>query len=93
MLKITLTDKNRYIECISKLLELVDNNLNFIDFVKLNIDNYDAFVKFFNVCTKEYLFDDCVLGLFAIKCKYLKDFSYNFLRIPECEFVEYIRKI
>jgi hypothetical protein len=38
------------------------------------------------------MFHDCVLGLFAIKCKYLKEFKYNFLRSPECEFSHYIRK-
>ena len=67
-------------------------NLNFINFVKNNINDYDAFVKFFNVCTKKYMFDDCVLGLFAVKCKYLKEFKYNFLKSPECEFADYIRK-
>lgn len=67
-------------------------NLNFINLVKNTIDNYDAFVKFFNVCTLQYMFDDCVLGLFAIKCKYLKEFKYSFLRSPECEFADYIRK-
>ena len=67
-------------------------NLNFIDLVKNN--DCDAFVKFFNVCSKTYMFDDCVLGLFAIKCKYLKDFKYNFLHLlsPEAEFADYIRK-
>ena len=65
-------------------------NLNFIDLVKNN--DCDAFVKFFNVCSKTYMFDDCVLGLFAIKCKYLKDFKYNFLKSAEVEFAEYIRK-
>ena len=67
-------------------------NLNFINFVKNNINNYDAFVKFFNVCTRKYMFDDCVLGLFAIKCKYLKEFKYNFLKSPECEFADHVRK-
>ena len=67
-------------------------NLNFINFVKKNINDYDAFVKFFNVCTLKYMFDDCVLGLFAIKCKYLKEFKYNFLKSPEYEFADYIRK-
>lgn len=66
-------------------------NLNFINLVKNN-DDYDAFVKFFNVCTKKYMFDDCVLGLFAIKCKYLKEFKYKFRKSPECEFANYIRK-
>lgn len=66
-------------------------NLNFINIVKNNIA-CDAFVKFFNVCTKEFMLDDCVLGLFAIKCKYLKVFKYNFLKSPECEFSDFIRK-
>ena len=67
-------------------------NLNFINFVKNNINHYDAFVKFFNVCTLRFMFDDCVLGLFAMKCKYLKEFKYKFLKSPECEFADYIRK-
>ena len=56
-------------------------NLNFINFVKNNINDYDAFVKFFNVCRNKYMFHDCVLGLFAVKCKYLKEFKYNFLHL------------
>jgi hypothetical protein len=66
-------------------------NLNFINLVK-NSNDYDAFVNFFNVSTEKYMFDDCVLGLFAIRCKYLKDFKYNFLKSPECEFADYVRK-
>jgi len=65
-------------------------NLNFINLIKSY--NYDVFIKFFNVCTKKYIYDDCVLGLFAIKCKYLKEFKYNFVKSPECEFADYIRK-
>lgn len=67
-------------------------NLNFINLVKNNINNYDAFVKFFNVCTKQYLSDDCVLGLFSIRCKYFKYFNYTTLKSPECEFADYVRK-
>lgn len=67
-------------------------NPSFINLVKENSQNYDAFVKFFNVCTTEYVFDDCVLGLFAVKCKYLRDFNYEYLKSPECEFANYIRK-
>ena len=66
-------------------------NLNFINLIKNN-SQYDAFVKFYNVCTTQYMLNDCVLGLFAIKCKYLKEFKYNFLKSPECEFADYIRK-
>ena len=46
-------------------------NADFINFVKCNNYEYDAFVKFYNVCTREYMHNDCVLGLFAIKCKHL----------------------
>ena len=65
-------------------------NLNFINLIK-NTD-CDAYVKFYNACTLQYMYDDCVLGLYAIKCKYLKEFKYNFLKSPECEFADYIRK-
>lgn len=66
-------------------------NLDFINLVK-NTINYDAFVKFFNVCTRKYVFNDCVLGLFAIRCKYLKEFKYSLFKSPECEFADYIRE-
>jgi hypothetical protein len=64
----------------------------FIELVKNNIDIYDAFVKFFNVCTRRFMFDDCVLGLFAIKCKYLKNFEYKCAKSPECEFADHVRQ-
>lgn len=67
-------------------------DLSFINLVKENINNCDAFIKFFNVCTLEYLVNDCVLGLFAIKSKYIKEFNYNLTKSPECEFADYVRK-
>jgi len=67
-------------------------NLSFINLVKNNSNTYDAFVKFFNVCTKQYMFNDCVLGLFAIKCKHLKKFNYECIKSPECEFADYVRE-
>lgn len=64
----------------------------FINLIKTNIENYDAFVKFFNVCTLKYMYHDCVLGLFAIKSKYLKIFKYSNPAIsPECEFAVFVR--
>jgi len=57
----------------------------------LNNSNYDAFVKFFNVCTQEYEQYNSVLGLFAIKCKYLRDFSYIGVKSPEVEFAEHVK--
>ena len=66
-------------------------NDSFFNIIKQNCNEYDAFIKFFNVCSLEYLPNDCVLGLFAIKCKYVKNFHYNNNKSPECEFAEYVR--
>ena len=66
---------------------------HFFDIVKENCNTYDAFVKFFNVATLEYMHYDCVLGLFAIKCKYIKRFEYS-IETPksmECQFAEFVR--
>lgn len=69
-------------------------DLNFIDLVKFTNNIYDTYLKFFNVCTSEYRNDDCVLGLFAIKCKYLKKFSYDLYENlgPECCFAKYVNE-
>ena len=71
-------------------------NLDFINVVINNCDKIDAFVKFFNVCTKKYHDnkDDCVLGLFALKCKYFKKFRYNANNniSAEVDFAMYIKK-
>ena len=67
-------------------------DLMFINIVKNNIDIYDAFIKFFNVCTLKYMTNDCVLGLFAIKSKYLKKFKYNCIKSPGCEFADFVRQ-
>ena len=65
---------------------------SFIDTVKKHRAQYHAFVKFFNVCEKAYMANDCVLGLFAIQSKYLKRFHYDCSKSPECEFAEYVRR-
>jgi hypothetical protein len=69
-------------------------NDSFINLCLLEKYNYDVFIKFFNVFTLKYLYDDCVLGLFAIKCKYIKNFNYdiNFTLSPEVQFANYIRE-
>jgi hypothetical protein len=51
----------------------------------------DALVKFYNVCALKFLPDDCVLGLFAIKCKYLKEFNYDCKFSPEVEFARFVK--
>ncbi len=67
---------------------------HFVNLVVNNGDKTDAFVKFFNVCTLKYREnkDDCVLGLFALRCKHLKTFDYKYEKSPECEFAEYIKE-
>jgi hypothetical protein len=65
-------------------------NDSFVNFVINN--NYDAYVKYYNVCTFKYELNDCVLGLYAIKCKFLKQFQYkNMNKSPEMEFAEFTR--
>jgi len=58
-----------------------------------NQNNYDIFIKFFNVCEEIYNDNDCILGLYGIRCKYLKEFEYNnFDKSPEIEFTNFIRE-
>lgn len=64
---------------------------SFFDLIENN-NNYDAFIKFFNVCTLQYGFTDSVLGLVAVKCKYLKNFNYKCIQSPETEFAIYVRE-
>jgi|688.fasta_scaffold151071_2 hypothetical protein len=65
---------------------------SFISTVAGNLDK-DAFMKFFNVSINEYVYDDCVLGLFAIKCKYIRNFHYIYPDLsPEIEFARFIRE-
>jgi hypothetical protein len=61
----------------------------FFQYVIEHIHNYDLFLKYFNVCTQQFLENDCVLGLYAIKCKYLKSFNYINITYPEVEFAIY----
>ncbi len=67
---------------------------NFIDQVKL-LTKYDAFVKFFNVCTLKFHadHDDCVLGLYAMRCKYVKEFTFDGKKSPEVEFSLYVKNV
>lgn len=66
---------------------------SFINLVKEKCDNYDAFLKFFNVCSGEFDMYDCVLGLFAIRCKHLLSFEYKYVISAECEFATHVRKV
>jgi hypothetical protein len=69
-------------------------NDSFFEFVKQNENNYDVFMKFYNVCEETFMDNDCIMGMFSIRCKYLKQFEYNLdLEIPEREFAEYVRNL
>jgi hypothetical protein len=63
---------------------------SFFNLIKNNYDKYDAFCKFYNVCTLQYEYDSCVLGLVALKCKYLKLFEYICNQSPETEIATHI---
>ena len=90
LIKLYNIDDNDMIIKLTGRYKLLD--LEFFDVIKNNCDKLDAFIKFFNVCTMQYLQNDCVLGLFAIKCKYLKQFFYTCIKSPECEFAEFVRE-
>jgi len=67
-------------------------NNDFINIVKNN--NKDAYVKFFDVCTNKFMHNAAILGLYAIKCKYHKNFNYDGTtsKSAEIEFAEYVRE-
>jgi hypothetical protein len=68
----------------------------FCRLVMEKVDTFDAFVKFFNVCTLEFMHNDCVLGLMAIRAKYLKMFAtkHRFQgRSMEVEFATFVRTL
>ena len=72
--------------------KLLDNS--FLQLVMEQCSTKDAFVKFFNVCTKQFMSNDCVLGLYALKCKYLKQFNYiSVAQSPEVEFATFVRTV
>jgi hypothetical protein len=67
----------------------------FLDNLIENQENYDVFMKFYNVCTMLYDPMDCVLGLCAIRYKYLLEFNPRYmLEQPsaECVFADFVRK-
>jgi hypothetical protein len=63
----------------------------FFNLVINNQDSFEGFIKFYNVCECKYVENDCVLGMFAVKSKYIKKFNYNCFKSPEIEFASYIR--
>ena len=86
--KYNINDDDVIIKLTGRYHPIDDHFYNLV----MNYSNFDAYVKFFNVCTLQFMNYDCVLGMFAIKCKYLKKFSYNdFNKSPEVELSTFIR--
>jgi hypothetical protein len=85
---LNITDDDYIIKLTGRYL-LLDNR-----FINICIkEDYEAYVKFFNVATKQFMFNDCVLGLFCIKCKYIKNFEYKCIgQSPEVEFATHVKK-
>jgi hypothetical protein len=65
-------------------------NGDFYKEVIQNIESKDAIIKFYNVATRQYEKYDSILGLFALRCKYLKHFSYTGKEGAEIEFSKYV---
>ena len=66
-------------------------DLSFIHMIECN-PNVNAFIKFYDVYSKSYKDNDCVLGLFAITCKYLNHFNYDDKDSSEREFAKYVNE-
>ena len=82
-----IQDEDIVIKLTGRYSILNDSFFNLI----INNKEKEAFIKFYNVCELKFMKNDCVLGLFAIKCKYLKNFEYKKLYSPEVEFATYVR--
>jgi len=60
----------------------------------LDHPEYSAFAKFYNVCTKQYLTDDSILGLYAVRASLLRYWSHltmNYHPSAEVAFAHHIR--
>lgn len=54
----------------------------------------DAFVKFFGACSLKTDLDDCILGLYAVRCKWLQLYSIRAMQLypsAETAFARYVR--
>lgn len=66
----------------------------FFEEILNNQNNYDAFVKFFGTCSLQFEKYDCILGLYALRAKYIKLYNPHFIenyKSAEIAFARYIR--
>jgi hypothetical protein len=67
---------------------------DFFEEIIKNQNNYDVFIKFFGTCSLKFELYDCILGCYAIRCKYLKMFnqlSIENYQSAEIAFAKYVR--
>jgi len=57
-------------------LYTLENPNTFLESIVQNEMYYDAFIKWMDVIRGIYLYDDCCLGLYAIRFRYLTEFNY-----------------
>jgi len=74
--KYRIDPKDTIIKLTGRYLLLNDS---FFKVVQQNNKTHRAFAKFYNVCTKKFIPDDCVLGLMAMSCKLWKKFEYSII--------------
>jgi hypothetical protein len=73
----------------------LQNPPTFLENLIENEGKFDVFMKFLNICTMRYDPMDCVLGLCAIRYKYLQEFNPRYmLEQPSCEcvFAAFVRR-
>jgi len=69
-------------------LYTIEEPNKFLEFVIANADKYDAFLKWVDVTGHNKFTPDCVLGLYAIRYKYIADFNYlEMSRHPSMEHI------
>jgi len=84
----------RYYMINSSFIDTIVNNLSLDSGGILSKENqiYDAFIKFFNVCTRTFETYDCVLGLACMKVIHWKNLEYIEQISPEIILAKYVRK-
>jgi hypothetical protein len=67
---------------------------SFFNTILENENNYDAFIKFFGVCSMQFDNNDCVMGYFALRSIFLKLFHHLSIErytFAETAFTRYIK--
>ncbi len=83
---IVIKQTGRYLTC--------DTNSNYFYQEVINNQNtFDCFGKFYDIATDKFISNTLVLGLFAMRVKYLKKFQYRVVSVSsaEIEFGEYAK--